>query len=391
MFFKSQRPKKQTFAFVTFMAFLAVSCTNQKTASHADNLASLPDSTSTYCEPESQNVKLDLAGVSLEREPNIPLEYQGFNNIEGPVWYDGALYYSNMGSHHPDRNGFELTNQATIWRWVPGETPQVWMDDTIAGTNGLAVDSQGRLVAARQLDGSLSYIDWKTKAITPIVTTYKDKRFNAPNDLTIGQDGTIYFTDPNWNTPSNIVPTDVQGGGPPGSLDEGQRIYRVTSEGKINATSATDLVPELRDKPNGIILSLDEQQLVIGGLRGLWAFDLNAGKLSNPSQLLDTPIDGLGKDCSGNIYVTTTRVLPPRTDSQIIVVLDKNHKEIGVLNVPGIHIVTNIAFGGRNGKTLFATSLTAPMEGEKPRLCGNAPCLKAGIYTAKLNVQGFPY
>ena len=113
--------------------------------------------------------------------------------------------------------------------------------------------------------------------------------------------------------------------------------------------------------------------------------------MSNPQQLLTTPIDGLGKDCSGNIYITTTRALPERIDSQVVVVLDENYKEVGMLNVPGIHIVTNVAFGGDNGKTLFVTGLTAPMDGDKLRQCGDAPCLAAGIYTTELNVQGFPY
>ena len=54
-------------------------------------------------------------------------------------------------------------------------------------------------------------------------------------------------------------------------------------------------------------------------------------------------------------------------------------------------IVTNIAFGGDDGKTLFVTGLTAPMDGSKLRQCGNKACLKAGIYTTKLNVQGFPF
>ena len=75
---------------------------------------------------------------------------------------------------------------------------------TGAGTNGLALDNQGNLVAARQLDGSLSYIDWNTKKVTTIAAGYQNKRFNSPNDLTISHDNTIYFTDPNWNTPSNI-------------------------------------------------------------------------------------------------------------------------------------------------------------------------------------------
>ena len=381
------------FALVTVVlsSMLSASCSNKAPKNVTSNPESISNTNASACPAGSENIKLDLANISLTREENIPLMYQGYNNLEGPVWHEGALYYSNMGSHQPDENGFELSNQTTIWRWVIGEKPQVWMEDTLAGTNGLAVDGKGNLVGARQLDGSLSYIDWQTKQVTPIVTSYQGKRFNSPNDLTIADDDTIYFTDPNWNTPSNINSDTLQGGGWPGSTEPGQRVYRVTADGSVNATAVTELVPELRDKPNGIILSLDQQQIIVGGLRGLWAFDLIAGEVSNPQKLLDSPIDGLGKDCSGNIYVTTTRELPARTDGQVVVVLDKNYQEIGELNVEGIHIVTNVAFGGDEGKTLFVTGLTAPMDGDKLRLCGDKPCLKAGIYTAKLNVQGFPF
>ena len=381
------------FALVTVVlsSMLSASCSNKAPKNVTSNPESISNTNASACPAGSENIKLDLANISLTREENIPLMYQGYNNLEGPVWHDGALYYSNMGSHQPDENGFELSNQTTIWRWVIGEKPQVWMEDTLAGTNGLAVDGKGNLVGARQLDGSLSYIDWQTKQVTPIVTSYQGKRFNSPNDLTIADDDTVYFTDPNWNTPSNINSDTLQGGGWPGSTEPGQRVYRVTADGSVNATAVTELVPELRDKPNGIILSLDQQQIIVGGLRGLWAFDLIAGEVSNPQKLLDSPIDGLGKDCSGNIYVTTTRELPARTDGQVVVVLDKNYQEIGELNVEGIHIVTNVAFGGDEGKTLFVTGLTAPMDGDKLRLCGDKPCLKAGIYTAKLNVQGFPF
>ena len=385
MSLKSPKLGKLSLTAVACCSIFVASCSNETATELTDKSASI------YCPAGSEELKLDLTNVSLTREKNIPIMYQGYNNIEGPVWHNGALYYSNMGSHQPDENGFELSNQTTIWRWVVGEEPQIWMEDTVAGTNGLAVDSSGNLVGARQLDGSLSYIDWQSKQVTPIVTSYEGKRFNSPNDLTISHDDTVYFTDPNWNTPSNIPSDTIQGGGWPGSMEPGQRVYRVTADGKVNATAVTELVPALRDKPNGIALSLDEQQLIVGGLRGLWAFDLNAGEVSNPVQLLDTPIDGLGKDCSGNIYITTTRELPTRTDGQVVVVLDKSYQEVGQLEVEGIHIVTNIAFGGDEGKTLFVTSLTAPMDGDKLRYCGDAPCLKAGIYTTKLNVQGFPF
>jgi gluconolactonase len=265
------------------------------------------------------------------------------------------------------------------------------MKDTHAGTNGLALDSKGNLITARQLDGSISLVDWQTQQVTPIVKTYQNKRFNSPNDLTIGYDDTVYFTDPNWNIPSNINLADVQGGGQAGSTESGQRIYRLTANGVVNATQVTTLVPALRDKPNGIILTLDQQQLIVGGLQGLWVFDLHSGEVANPQQLLNTPIDGLGKDCNGNIYVTTTREVPERKDGQVVVILNKQYKEVGMLKVPGIHIVTNIAFGGDDRKTLFVTGLTAPMHGNKLRQCGDKTCLKAGIYTTQLNVQGFPF
>ncbi len=391
MFFKTLRINNFSVIMAIFLSALSTACSDKSNDNPPSELELISNANTTYCPVGSEDVKLDLANIALTREENIPLMYQGYNNIEGPVWHDGALYYSNMGSHQPDENGFELSNQTTIWRWVVGEKPQVWMDDTVAGSNGLALDTKGNLIAARQLDGSLSFIDWQSKQITPIVTSYQGKRFNSPNDLAISHDNTIYFTDPNWNTPSNIPADTVQGGGWPGSTEPGQRVYRVTADGVVTATGVTELVPALRDKPNGIILSLDEQQVIVGGLRGLWAFDLSAGEVSNPQKILDTPIDGLGKDCSGNIYVTTTRLLPTRTDGQVVVVLDKSFKEVGQLVVEGIHIVTNIAFGGDQGKTLFVTGLTAPMDGDKRRLCGDSPCLAAGIYTAELNVQGFPY
>lgn len=356
-----------------------------------DRSTAIAAANARYCPEGAKNTALDLTGVQLQRAQNIPLMYQGYNNIEGPVWHNGALYYSNLGSHQADKDGFVLTNQASLWQWIEGRQPTLWMADTKAGTNGLALDSQGNLLAARQLDGSLISIDLQSQQITTIANGYNNQRFNSPNDLTVDYNDTIYFTDPNWNTPSNIDPETIQGGGQPGSTEPGQRVYRVTSDGRVTATAVTDLVPALSDKPNGIVLSLDQQQLVVGGLQGLWAFDLRAGDVANPQQILDTPVDGLGKDCSGNLYITTTTTVGARTDGQVVLILDQDHHRIGQLHVKGIHIVTNIAFGGEDRKTLFVTGLTDPRDGDQPRYCGDSVCLPASIYTARLNVPGFPF
>ncbi|MCW8832452.1 MAG: SMP-30/gluconolactonase/LRE family protein, partial [Colwellia sp.] len=210
MIIKQSKLNKLTFLTALCSSLLIASCTkNTSTQTPDTNNSSASSSTiaeanSLYCPAGSEHIQLDLTNTKLTREKDIPLMYLGYNNIEGPVWHDGALYYSNMGSHQPDKDGFELSNQTTIWRWALDSKPQIWMKDTIAGTNGLALDNKGNLIATRQLDGSLSIIDWQTKKITPIVSTFNNKRFNSPNDLTIAHDNTIYFTDPNWNTPSNI-------------------------------------------------------------------------------------------------------------------------------------------------------------------------------------------
>ena len=129
MFLKSHTSKKLILVVAITTGFLAMSGSNITTTTFTNGLATVSNINAQYCPVGSENVKLDLTKVSLKREPSIPLMYQGYNNIEGPVWYDGALYYSNMGSNQPDENGFELSNQTTIWRWVLGEKPQIWMQD----------------------------------------------------------------------------------------------------------------------------------------------------------------------------------------------------------------------------------------------------------------------
>ncbi len=352
----------------------------------------LYDAIRTFCPAGSLHDRLDLNGVELVREEGIPLMYEGANNIEGPVWHEGALYYSNIGSRPSDEDGSMLKSMATLWRWVPGSAPEVWLDDSVAGTNGLAVDFNGQLVAARHLDGSISRIDWDTGIVATVADTWEDKRFNSPNDLAIAHDGTIYFTDPDWEIPSNVDRETVQGGGAIGTTEPGQRVYRVDSAGTVRVLAVTELVPELRDKPNGILLSLDERRLYVGGLKGLWVFDLKHGQVSQPRQLLNSAVDGVTKDCTGNIYVATNRAAPGGNREQAVVVLDARDREVGSLIVPGIQYATNLAFGGDDGKTLFVTGLTYPTNGAgEPSQCGDSTCLPAGIYTAHLNVRGFPY
>lgn len=333
--------------------------------------------------------ELQLSGIKLERLSSIKPVYNGFNIFEGPVWLNGALYFTNIGT--VTEGDKKISNQGVIRRLTSDGKESIWLGDDQAGFNGLAIDQNGDLVAGRQMDGSVSRISIKDKSLTPIAAQYEDKRFNSPNDLVVAKNGDIYFTDANWNTPSNIDAGLTQGGGKPGSLDPGQRVYKINSDGVVRALSVTEQVKELRDKPNGITLSLDEKQLIVGGLQGLWVFDLDAAGVSNPKKIQPQLVDGLARDCGGNIYVATKRTNSNGGEMHGVAIYNKQWKEVGFIRLQGAMMVTNVAFGGDDGKTLFITTLGSAADKNKPAECDGAPCQPASLYQVELNIPGLPY
>ena len=84
---------------------------------------------------------------------------------------------------------------------VPGASAVVLNADF--GSNGLAVDANGDIVAAVHKDGSIRRLSPASPATSTIVAAqYEGNRFNAPNDLAVRSDGTVYFSDPdNYQSP----------------------------------------------------------------------------------------------------------------------------------------------------------------------------------------------
>ena len=79
-------------------------------------------------------------------------------------------------------------------------------------------------------------------------------------------------------------------------------------------------------------------------------------------------VDGMAVDCAGNVYVSI------HNQGQIRVV-DPGGNELGVIMVAPS--VTNSAFGGDDGRTLFITA-GDPNNGE-------------AIYSVELAIPGYPY
>lgn len=283
-----------------------------------------------------------LSGVSLTRVAAVPLRdgfASGWGIVEGPVWVGDALLVSHFGpGATPDARLYRVASDGTVS-----------VARTGAGTNGLARAPDGRIYGASHAVGGIVAFDPSDLARAPVtlIASYEGARLNGPNDLVVRSDGTIYFTDPDYQAPRPRPQSAT-------------RVYRFTPGGALEVIAA-DL-----SQPNGIALSLDERTLFVGHAGGLVRFPLDAsGAVSGPRAPfggLSGGVDGLGRDCAGDLYVT---------HQDAVVVLDPSGAELGRLPAPG---ATNVAFGGGDGRTLYVTAL------------GDPPAL----YTARLEVAGLP-
>ena len=257
---------------------------------------------------------------------------------EGPVWIKDALYFSDFS--------FSEGFPSRVRRFSPGGTVSTALED--AGSNGLAVDANGALVAATHKYKALSRYDLASGARSSIAGEYAGQVFNSPNDIAIARDGTIYFTDPDYQKAAAPGGQPVTG------------IYRVAPDGKVTLVDGT------RKNPNGIALSLDGGILYANASDGaVRAYPIKDGVPQAGHDLIKgiENGDGMTLDCHGNLYVTEhapkrVRVFTPQGRELATIRTDAN--------------VTNVAFGGADGKTLYITGAGA-------------------LWQLRLDVSGMPY
>jgi gluconolactonase len=239
---------------------------------------------------------------------------------EGPLWHDGALYFTDMRA-------------GAVYKAVPGITPvnePIEVRSGIGGAAGIAVDSAGMLYITAFREGLNSLA--KDGTFTQLAASFDGKKFNSLNDLTVAKDGTIYFTDFGFNARSELK----QSG-----------IYRRANDGTI-ISEAADF-----SMANGVCLSADGKTLYATDYspakREVRAFDVAAdGSLSNSRTFViieeeRAAPDGVKLDEKGNVYVAAAGG---------VIVYDKDANRLGKINVGR---TSNICFGGEGGKTLFIT------------------------------------
>lgn len=267
---------------------------------------------------------------------------------EGPaVGADGTVYYSDIENNR-------------IMQWSPDGTRTVWREPSHR-TNGQTFDPQGRLYhceGAEFGDGGgrrVTRTDMATGDYTVLTETYEGARYNSPNDICTDGTGRIFFTDPCYGDRS-LMEMELEG------------VYRIDLDGSVHRILEQPAI----ERPNGVAVTQDGATLylidscpTVGGNRKVWAFDLDeAGNPSNQRLVYDFGTgrggDGMRLDIDGNLYVAAGIMTPrgPHESAEVppgIYVISPAGELLGRLPVPE-DVLTNLAFGGPDGRTLYITA-----------------------------------
>ncbi len=257
--------------------------------------------------------------------------YSGCRWAEGPVWFSDAnqLLWS------------DIPNQRML-RWAPEAGVSVFRQPSNFA-NGHTRDRQGRLISCEhgmrrvtrtEVDGT----------ITVLAESYQGKRLNAPNDVVVRSDGTVWFTDPTYG-----ILSDYEGY----RSDPEQptrNVYRLDP-----LTGELDAVVTDFNQPNGLAFSPDEKILYVADSgashdqvlpRHIRAFDVVDGRrLANDRvfALIDNGIpDGIRTDIAGNLWSSA---------GDGVHCFAPDGTRLGKILVP--QTVANLTFGGPRRNRLF--------------------------------------
>jgi gluconolactonase len=272
----------------------------------------------------------------------------GFSFTEGPVWHpDGYLLFSDPNTNSIYRYNPEDHN-VSIYMSHSGYTGADIGDYGQPGSNGLAIDKEGRLIIDQHGNRRVIRIE-KKGPVTVLADHVNGKRFNSPNDILLKSDGTVYFTDPPYGLPGFF-------NDPRKELDY-SGIFMIR-DGKVQ------LVSKDLGGPNGLAFSPDEKYFYVTNwdirdihhTKTLWRYEVQPdGSLRNGKIFFDwnltedeEALDGMKVDKEGNLFVSAPGG---------VWVLSPEAKLLGKIVTP--ERPANMAWGDADGKTLYMTAHTS--------------------------------
>jgi gluconolactonase len=263
---------------------------------------------------------------------NAPLEElaTGFRWIEGLVWMGDA-----------DCLLFQDLPRDRTMRWIEGAGVSIYR--TPSGyANGQTRDRQGRLISCSHRERCLFRTELDG-TVTRLVDRHGGKRLNAPNDVTVKSDGTIWFTDPLYG-----IQNDYEGGRQ--VSEQPPALYRFDPGTGDIAAAASDF-----DGPNGVAFSPDESVLYVSETgdqttdnpkQYIRVFDVGPNGILNGGDIFRKIepgyADGLCVDEDGNLWSSA---------ADGVHCIDPDGKLLGKIIVP--YRVSNLTFGGQSRNRLF--------------------------------------
>ncbi len=233
----------------------------------------------------------------------------GHKFTEGPaVNTKGELFFTDLSS-------------SQIFKVAVDGNVTLFAENT-GSANGLEFGPDGRLYACAS--GKKQIVAYDDSGKASVVAEGLES-----NDIAITHDGRIYVTDPN-----------------------NKQVWLIKKDG------SKQVVDKGLTFPNGVCLSPDQSLLYVADSRGQFVFSYQIaddGTLAHKQRyyhlhMVDgsnqSGADGMCVDADGRLYVTT---------EMGIQFCDQAGRVNGILEKPQKAWLSNVAFGGPDGKTLYAT------------------------------------
>ena len=225
--------------------------------------------------------------------PNAAVEmlWTGGRWLEGPVWFGDGRYL--LFSDIPN-------NRILKWEEETGAVSVFRKPSN--NTNGNTRDRQGRLISCEHDTRRVTRTE-HDGSIAVLIDEFDGRPLNAPNDIVVKSDGSVWFTDPGYGI---LMDYEVHRA----EFELDTSVYRLDPESGDAAAVADDF-----SKPNGLCFSPDESLLYIvdtGRSDGpehpthIRVFDVVDGiRLTNGRVFADMDpgsSDGIRADRDGNIW-----------------------------------------------------------------------------------------
>jgi gluconolactonase len=263
---------------------------------------------------------------------------------DGCRWAEGPVYFADL--------------RCLLWSDIPNE--RMLRYDELSGAvsvfrtgsghaNGNTRDRQGRLITCEQ--GARRVVRTEHDGTrTVLADAHEGRRLNAPNDVVVRSDGTIWFSDPSYGISSDYVGERAAQELP------GCFVFRLDP-----ADGTLRIVADDFAMPNGLAFSPDESRLYVADSgfltdaaapRHIRAFDVgDDGGLRGGEVLYEVDAgipDGFRVDEGGRLWIGCgdgVRCVSPEGE------------RLGTIRIP--EAAANLTFGGPKRNRLYITATTS--------------------------------